>query len=428
MYGHHRPRTSVRAIARRAGAGVAVGAVVAGGILASAGTASATTPTVTGFSNEAYGSYVNAVGGTIRSGPTALAEIACTTQAGLSKTNTDLGVNLAPVASFGVQNSGAYTYAVTGGSREMSTNSTATINLLSGLITADSVRTTVSAQIANGHGAVSITHTLVNLVVAGQSVAANVAPNTRLNLGFGYVIVNQENKTTSATRVNGTGRALDVVITSAVNPLGLGINSQIVVAYATGTLAAAIQGTFLGGAYGTYASVGSTVVSGQTALRSIPCLGGTSSNTIATVTTIPGVTVGAVTTNVAASATTAGSDAMAKNQIAGVNILSGVLTFDAITAVAHVNKAASANSATLDTTGSKFVNLHVLGLPAIDDNVAPNTTVTVPGVGSLTLYAVSKTNSAIRVTMVKLTLSVPLGGLLSGTTIIMGYAYAGIRQ
>jgi hypothetical protein len=71
------------------------------------------------------------------------------------------------------------------------------VSVLNGLIRADNV-TTVASSYTDGTSAASNADGsgFVNLVVNGVSLAADVAPNTRVNLlGVGYVVLNEQKRT-----------------------------------------------------------------------------------------------------------------------------------------------------------------------------------------------------------------------------------------
>ncbi|ASN39645.1 hypothetical protein CGQ24_11870 [Arthrobacter sp. 7749] len=80
------------------------------------------------------------------------------------------------------------------------------------------------------------------------------------------------------------------------------------------------------------------------------------------------------------------------------------------------------------TDTSTFTNLRIVGLPAINASVAPNTVIQVPGLGKVTLHKVSKSSTAIAVTMVEIVLNKAVGTLPVGSTIQIGYSNSSVRK
>lgn len=91
-----------------------------------------------------------------------------------------------------------------------------------------------------------------------------------------------------------------------------------------------------------------------------------------------------------------------------VNILGGVVTADLITAMA--SSAISGSNA----EGSSFANLRVGGAP-VDAAVAPNTSIDVPGVGTVVLNEQIASATGITVNMIRVILKNALTGATTGT-------------
>lgn len=106
-----------------------------------------------------------------------------------------------------------------------------------------------------------------------------------------------------------------------------------------------------------------------------------------------------------------------------VNVLNGLVRADNVTAIA--NSYASDGSAASNTDGSGFVNLVVNGTPITTD-VAPNTRVDIPLVGSVVLNEQipsgdGVSSSGIRVNMIHVR-------LLNGTEVILGSASSSVAR
>jgi hypothetical protein len=93
------------------------------------------------------------------------------------------------------------------------------------------------------------------------------------------------------------------------------------------------------------------------------------------------------------------------------------------------NRIAVGGQVALDSTGSSFTHLRVLGRTLDSNTVKPNITITLPGIGTLALRQTDTISAAglhkIAVTMMQLTI---LRGPHTGTTLTAGTASASIRR
>jgi hypothetical protein len=110
-----------------------------------------------------------------------------------------------------------------------------------------------------------------------------------------------------------------------------------------------------------------------------------------------------------------------------VNLLDGVMTADVIKGVA--NTTVDVLGGHTSFSGSKFVNLQIMGTP-VGDSVAPNTEVPIPGLGTMTLFATEASHDAddadASVFMVILDVTVPNSqGIPVGSQIRLAHARAG---
>jgi hypothetical protein len=127
----------------------------------------------------------------------AFVSLGCTTQVGLSKTNTIASVSDSPVITTG-------TVSTTAGTVATASNSTAQVqgaNLLGGVITADEIEAdSTTSQVSGSLQTSAAGSMFTNLVVAGNAITGTPAPNTVIPLaGFGSVTLNEQIVVTEST-------------------------------------------------------------------------------------------------------------------------------------------------------------------------------------------------------------------------------------
>jgi hypothetical protein len=194
----------------------------------------------------------------------------------------------------------------------------------------------------------------------------------------------------------------------------LGLVTGLVAGFATPGVAQTVGGQ----AYAAYANtpLGSA---GQTALAVLPAVSGTDGaeadaqgdalNVVGALSGdfLNGITSGEIGPSEAGAQSTASA--------ASVNILNGLITADEV--VANVTSSAGQGGAFSNADGSTFTNLVIAGVTSLpgDHAVAPNTNVSLPGVG----YAVLNeqipsgdgvTSSGLTVNMIHVYLQSPAGG------------------
>jgi len=180
-------------------------------------------------SADAYGLFAFAKAGVVfvKSGPWAEATIGCT---GGSKTVSTASVTIPNVGSTGTITDTASGQITASGSQAQSSSSVQQVTLLNGLITADLITTTAQATF-NGSLSASATTSLTNLRIAGVLIAANPPPNTMINIAnVGFVVVNEQTVSLTATMVKIKVNAIDLHIT-APNVPGLPVGVSVVVAH-----------------------------------------------------------------------------------------------------------------------------------------------------------------------------------------------------
>lgn len=411
-------------------------ALVVAGPLASAHAADPTiTPAQvqTGFSGSAYGSYIVDNDRSLVSGPTASSSISCTSATGKTATNNVAATTVPAIGTIGVADTKVTTLQTSTGKRTETSSTVAGTTLLGGLITAGTI-TSKSAADKSITGAFSGTNqtTIAGLKVLGLPIAVSPAPNTIIDLkdpvlgSVGKVTLNGQEK----RLVNGTYQvittAMRVQILKAGLP-GVNVGTDIRLGVSTARLNPYQAGYLTGSGFSTKSTLLSGLVgSGATAYAPVKCEGGTTTANIAG-TTIPGVlTMGAATTTTTGVLTPTLKVTVTDN-LAGLNVLGGLITADAIKAGTSASRAPAGGTVTLTDT-STFTNLKIRGLTTIDASVAPNTVVQVPGLGKVTLHKVSKSSTSITVTMIEVVLDRALGALPTGSKIQIGYSSSGVRN
>ncbi|KGN39637.1 hypothetical protein N803_03535 [Knoellia subterranea KCTC 19937] len=76
---------------------------------------------------------------------------------------------------------------------------------------------------------------------------------------------------------------------------------------------------------------------------------------------------------------------------------------------------------------SKFVGLKVAGFPVITSTVAPNATIEILGVASVTFHKSVRTTRGLEVVMLEIRLAKTIAGLPTGTLVQVAGANAAVR-
>lgn len=143
--------------------------------------------------------------------------------------------------------------------------------------------------------------------------------------------------------------------------------------------------SFAGAAFGTEVNLASTVESGRSALSTLGCTevaGITHTNSIASV-GVPGIlTTGTVTTSAASQDVTGGVASTSSAETQGASLLGGLVSATTIQSVSTTSRTSGTYSTS--AAGTDFLGLSVAGIP-IGGTPAPNTKITLPGVGYVEL-------------------------------------------
>lgn len=307
------------------------------------------------------------------------------------------------------------------------------VSLLNGLIRADAVDTvnTVTGTKETGltssarTGFVGLKITNVNLpVTIPKNYTVHIPNLVQITLN-GDIAATQDGVRISQgfglrVRLLRTYGSLPLGATIILNPTSTAMSDEVPVGNPT-----------LGGfAYGSSvkANVGGKLVEagvGKTANVGTPP-GGTNNevrtNTTATV-NVPGViTIGAVTSTTKGLSTAGFGEVTNTSEIAGLNVLGGLITADAIKVKAHSVRDADGFRPDESLT---FVNLVIAG-QAIPITVSPNTKIEIPGVATVIINERIRTANANRIRAVYVKLLEPNGGLETGSEIELGVAQTSI--
>lgn len=159
--------------------------------------------------------------------------VGCEGTGGKVKRNNISDVGIDGILSLGAGDTTAYGRQLVSGGVAKTSARVAGVDLLGGLIKADTITAAAQDTYRNGVRTSSTAGTqFANLKVLNVPLPINVRPNTRISLpGIGYVVINQQiipkPTSTARTQVNG----LHVYVTTQ-NLLGIPVGTEIIVAHA----------------------------------------------------------------------------------------------------------------------------------------------------------------------------------------------------
>src|SRR5271170_1819978 len=365
---------------QRFSSGVIAGAILAGSALVSSTAAYAESHT-TVYQASGYGAEVK-VGDLAKLGPVAYAKLPNCTPLIDTYTASATSANESGLISTGVVQSVASSTL----DSSMGSSDVVNLSILGGVITASEIKAVSSSSVDDGVFSFSSEGSIFSgLKVLGLPVSVNVAPNTKINLPLiGSVTLNEQETFVSSTKASLTVNMIHVRIT-----LGANAGTEIIVSQGFSDINTRAAPAAMGGsAYAPRLTVG-PLTSGSLVYELVPCFGtgGVVQSDAIAETSLPGiVTTGAVTVTDEGNVTPTETSVQTTSSIAGVNLLSGLLTASAITGVAS---GTSTTPAVFNFTGgSTLVGLVVAGFPAITDNPPPNTKIEIANLGTLYLNRV----------------------------------------
>ena len=388
------------------------------------------------FTADAYGTYAN-VDRVIIAGKTAVSSLgACgIVSPPVHSQNTVVSADASPLFTTGVINTTADgTEPVAGTLQAMATadvlDASLLITQLGGIITADEVKAVSTTTHDNtGFHTSAAGSVLANLVVAGVPITVLPPPNTDIPLvGFGHVMLNEQITTISSTSASFTVNMIHVFITQA-NVLNIPIGAQIIVSHASSGLTSGVQGTLDGVAYGTQATIAHLITSGPSAKVTMGCLGtngALKTKSIAQVQVPPLFSVGEVVDTALGTVNSTTAAGELTSTIQTVDVVSSLVTASLIKADAHASS--TGGTLTFSDDGTMFVDLHVAGFPDINDDVPPNTRLSIAGLGTLWLRREIHTSNSIEVRMIEVIVTeTNIYGIQIGTDIRVAVAEASVH-
>jgi len=348
------------------------------------------------YVGSAYGTSAF-VGNTVLVGQTApvtLGGTCGTSQQPLNVPGSAAGVNLFPLVRGGAVNTDVSSSPQTA----QASSNTASINLLSGLISAQEIKA-VSTTTLQSNGTFQVSSagsTFNNLVILGHVYNGSVPANTRINLPLiGYVVLNEQTSNIQTSMANLTVNMIHIHIT-VINVLGLQVGTEVVVSSATsGMLNVFAPAIMTSQSFGTEV-IGSILDSAPTAPVMTPCLGthGTvMTNTLAGLNLPPILNSGTVTDAGVTNLTIPMSSGRSTSTVQGLNLLNGLVTANVMTA--QVVATADGANRVFSNASDSFLGISVAGHPEIVDSVPYNTSVSLAGLGTLYLKRVVRTGPPI---------------------------------
>lgn len=385
-----------------------------------------------GFIAQASGTYAYNSGRNIVHGPSAQVTVACTSATGQKRTANAVAADLRGLGRTGATETVAQTVADGGKKSSVSYAHTEGGQLLNGLvkwgaITSKAVATTDGYTYTPKHSS-----KIASLRVAGVPVDVGAGPNTKIELkiprvgSIGEIVINEQSAKWIGDEYKVNTTALHVAILKD-NPLGLKVGTHVFVSQTRSSLLKPMPGFLAGGAFGTRLTLANGVVKhGPTSQVALKCLGGKSKNTIATGDVADLADAGAIQAQAEGKVTTSETSGTAQVETATADILNKLVSADAIKAVASVKRGKD-GKIHLSDKGSQLVNVKVAGLK-LGDNIGPNTSLEVKGLGKVTLRKVVKTKTSITVTMIEVVIGQKGLAYPLGTKLEIAQARAEIRK
>ena len=386
--------------------------------------ASAATASFPVFAARAYGSDVS-LGSTVVSGRTADVPL-CTTLATKSLSDDTAATSLGRVGSVGAVTTNVHSSMSGTTDTTVASSTTGRTSLLGGLVRLEAMSTTatVSHQPANPAYIRGASVNFAGLEIAGIPIIARPAVDQTITLpGVGSVELNHQTAYFSMGAHGETVSALILTVTAG-NSSGYPAGT-VVLGHTTAALHDRIVSFPYGNASATTVKVGSAIHSGPTAPVTMPC-GGSGGATVTGTTAgvhVPGAITTGATTSTARSIDEENKETSTqRDTIADVSLLGGIVSVGTVTTQANAYRTTTFAST---STGTSISGLKIKGR-SYTGSTGENTAIAISGVGTLYLHRVGHTSSSIKVYGMELVLSSTVDGVASGTSIIVGQAYAGV--
>ena len=319
----------------------------------------------------------------------------CSGTNGIKRTSRVSTLSIGPAgstASATTASASAYALKTSMGASSIQTSTISKLNILSGLITADAIKASAGISVTTTALTPSFAGSvLTNLVVAGQKIAADVAPNTAIKLaGLGTLTIKFVQTGTYGTLATGIEVEMLRLEVGQSNSLGLPVGAVLVFGEASAGFYRVQPAASLGGYASSLAvSANAGALLQETAVAGAfagvgSCTGtdGPVSQSVAALSVPNVLSLGANTST--ANAGPSGKSYISRTSatVADVSLLGGLITATNIVAVAQ--EARTGKVSTPSTVGTTFGELVVAGVP-VSANVAPNTIITLPEIGYVVL-------------------------------------------
>ena len=414
---------------------IGVVTLAAGAVLTGANSSSAAGfPGFTYYANMG-GSQAEVLGQTVTSGLTAQSGIQGVTFPS-TDSNSIAAAKVTNILSLGAVTTSESATLVNGAAVVTASGETAGVNLLNGLVKIDAVKSSVTTTFTPGADGVATgdaTTTFVGIHVLGANIPVSVPENYSINVGGLITLkLNSVNVTHLSDGVDVMANALDLTL---LKPrAGAPIGTEIILNPSNvANMNVLIPGPAVlsGIAYATKVSVAvknvAAAESGMTAEVFMPRAG--TENQVYTNNTakvyIPNIlSIGAISGTERGVASPTNAFVSEGYEIGKINVLSGLITADAIEGTATDTKLPDGSY--LPTTEEQFVNLTIAG-QKIPINVSPNTVINVLNLATITINKQEAYKNAAAVYGIDVKLTVAKYGLPVGAEIQIGVAIAGIN-
>lgn len=197
-------------------------------------------------------------------------------------------------------------------------------------------------------------------------------------------------------------------------------------------LAAVGETGFMGSAYGTEITVGSTVQSGRSALSTLGCTsraGVTHTNTAASVSAPPVLATGTIDTSAASETTATGVASISSATTQAASALNGLVKATTVRSVSITSQDSSTGAFSTSAAGTRFVGLVVAG-KHLSGTPAPNTKISLPGVGYVILNQqaskTGKSRAGLTVIAIHVYVTVANPTAKVGTQVVVSFASSGL--
>ena len=405
-------------------ASVSVVATLGAAITGGAGTAGAA-PTVA-FLGYAAGSLVRAVDSTVTSNLSA--ESLIFGGVGTTDSNDLASLRVSNLIQAGAVTTKADAHAIPGGSELVTEVHVADVVLLGGAIRIEAVDTVSTVKTVNGVASADTNTTFVNLHVVGHNLPVDISKNTAISIpGVATVVLNLALDGAQGDQALGYGASVYISLLKDLGPSPLGSTVVLTPTYAAMGVGDPSKHSLSGNAYGSKVLVdagdAANVHSDPTA--PVHVFGGTHGKTttssIAAVNLNPVLHVGAITDTARGVNDDAQQDVETTSEIAGVNLLNGLIKADAINVDARVQ--GPPGGPYLVTGTSTLVNLVIDG-NKIPINVAPNSQIKIGNLAVVTINQQKKTGNLVTVRALDIQLLKRGDGLPAGAEIQIASATA----